>query len=235
MKMHLDLPTYEELAEYLPGIWDLLTEEQRVIVRKNGRIYSFKKNEALYYRGDTPTYLMSLIKGKAKIFKEGVGGKTQITRMIGPFEFFGYRAFFAKEVYQTSATAFETTVAYFLPMAVLNNLILINSKLGLFFIRELSVDLGNSESRTLNLTQKHIRGRLAESLLFLKNSYGLEEDNMTINIYLSREDLANLSNMTSSNAIRTLSNFVSEHLIIMDGRRIKIVDEERLKKISHIG
>ena len=235
MKMNLDLPTYEELAQHLPGIWDLLTEEQRAIVRKNGRIYSFKKNEGFYFRGDTPTYLMCLIKGKAKIYKEGVGGKTQITRMIGPLEFFGYRAFFAKEIYQTSATAFESALAYFLPMNVVSNLILMNSKLGLFFIRELSVDLGNSESRTLNLTQKHIRGRLAESLLFLRNSYGLEEDNMTINIYLSREDLANLSNMTASNAIRTLSNFVSEHLIIMDGRRIKIIDEERLKKISHIG
>lgn len=235
MKMNLDLPTPEELAEYLLGIWELLTEEQKVIVRKNGRLYNFKKNEIIYYRGDTPTFLMCLVKGKAKIYKEGVGGKAQIIRMIGPSEFFGYRAFFAEETYQTSTTAFETTEVYFLPMTVVSSLILMNSKLGMFFIKELSVDLGNSESRTVNLTQKHIRGRLAESLLFLRNSYGLEEDNMTINIYLSREDLANLSNMTASNAIRTLSNFVSEHIIIMDGRRIKIIDEEKLKKISQIG
>ncbi|MCD7972441.1 MAG: Crp/Fnr family transcriptional regulator [Candidatus Azobacteroides sp.] len=235
MKMNLDLPTPEELAEYLSGIWELLTEEQKVIVRKSGRLYNFKKNEVIYYKGDVPTYLMCLVKGKAKIYKEGVGGKTQIIRMMRLFEFFGYRAFFVDETYQTSAMAFESTVVYFLPMNVVNSLILMNSKLGLFFIKELSVDLGNSESKTVNLTQKHIRGRLAESLLFLKDSYGLEEDNMTINIYLSREDLANLSNMTASNAIRTLSNFVSEHLIIMDGRRIKIIDEDRLRKISHIG
>ena len=233
--MNLDLPTLEELAESLPGIWELLTEEQKEIIRKNGRLYTFKKNEGIYYRGDAPTYLMCLIKGKAKIFKEGVGGKTQITRMVGRLEFFGYRAYFADETYQTSATAFESSVVYFLPMTVVRNLIILNSYLGLYFIQALSVDLGNSESRTINLTQKHIRGRLAESLLFLKNSYGVEEDNMTINIYLSREDLANLSNMTASNAIRTLSNFVAEHIIIMDGRRIKILDEERLRKISQIG
>ena len=52
---------------------------------------------------------------------------------------------------------------------------------------------------------------------------------------MSREDLANLSNMTTSNAIRTLSNFATEKLIIIDGRKIKLIDEERLKKISKIG
>ena len=98
-----------------------------------------------------------------------------------------------------------------------------NAELGLFFIRQLSIDLGISDERTVNLTQKHIRGRLAESLLFLKDTYGLEEDGSTLSIYLSREDLANLSNMTTSNAIRTLSNFATEKLIAIDGRKIKII------------
>ena len=72
-----------------------------------------------------------------------------------------------------------------------------NNDLAMFFIRQLSIDLGIADERTVNLTQKHIRGRLAESLIFLKESYGLEEDGSTLSIYLSREDLANLSNMTT--------------------------------------
>ena len=52
---------------------------------------------------------------------------------------------------------------------------------------------------------------------------------------MSREDLANLSNMTTSNAIRTLSAFVSEKLLIVDGRRIRIVNESALRKISRFG
>jgi CRP-like cAMP-binding protein len=103
------------------------------------------------------------------------------------------------------------------------------------FLEELATDLAASDARTVNLTQKHIRGRLAEALLLLKTNYGLEEDGATISIYLSREDLANLSNMTTSNAIRTLSNFVNEHVIAMDGRKLKIIDEERLRKISKMG
>ena len=41
--------------------------------------------------------------------------------------------------------------------------------------------------------------------------------------------------MTTANAIRTLSSFASERIIAIDGRKIKIIDEERLRRISKIG
>jgi len=87
----------------------------------------------------------------------------------------------------------------------------------------------------VNLTQKHLQGRLAESLLFLKDKYGLEEDESTLSIYLSREDLANFSNMTTANAIRTLSGFAAEKIVAIDGRKIKLIDINRLEKISRLG
>jgi CRP-like cAMP-binding protein len=99
----------------------------------------------------------------------------------------------------------------------------------------MATELGFSNLRTVNLTQKHIRGRLAESLLFLYDTYGTEDDRTTIRVYLSREDIANLSNMTTSNAIRTLSIFASENVISIDGRRIKILNLEQLRKISELG
>ena len=110
-----------------------------------------------------------------------------------------------------------------------------NAHLCNFFIRKLAKALGKSDERTVNLTQKHIRGRLAESILFLKENYGVEEDGCTLSIYLSREDMANLSNMTTSNAIRTLSLFAQEKMIAIDGRKIKIINEEALRKTSEIG
>jgi CRP-like cAMP-binding protein len=155
--------------------------------------------------------------------------------MIKPIDYFGYRAFFANEPYVTAACAMEQTIVIQIPSAKIIELILRNNRLALFFIRAMAKDLGMADIRIVNLTQKHIRGRLAESLIFLREKYGLEEDGATINIYLSREDLANLSNMTTSNAIRTLSNFVSEKIISIDGRKIKIIDEEGLRKISKIG
>ena len=87
----------------------------------------------------------------------------------------------------------------------------------------------------MGLTQKHIRGRLAEAILFLQETYGTNEEDNSMNIKLSREDVANLSNMTTSNAIRTLSAFSSEGLLEINGRKIRILDEERLRRISNIG
>ncbi|MCL2597047.1 MAG: helix-turn-helix domain-containing protein [Paludibacter sp.] len=96
-------------------------------------------------------------------------------------------------------------------------------------------DLGNSDKMAVNLTQKHIRGRLAETLLTLKDIYGTEDDDATINIKLSRQELASMSNMTTANAIRTLSLFCSENIVNTWGKNIKIINEEELKKISKIG
>lgn len=224
-----------EIAESIPDLWQPLTQEQKEILAKDFTIQKYKKNENIYCEGETPTYLMCLLSGKVKIYKDGVGGRSQIIRVIKSHEYFAYRAYFAEENYVTAAAAFEPCTICLIPMPTIVKLIQENLELSMFFIRQLSKDLGISDERTVSLTQKHIRGRLAESLLFLKDTYGVEEDQCTLSIYLSREDLANLSNMTTSNAIRTLSNFAAEKLIIIDGRKIKLIEEEKLKRISKIG
>ena len=223
-----------DFSSSLSDVWRLLSEQERALLRQNAYIRHFKKNQKIYSEGDVPEDLMCLLKGQVKIYKEGFGGRNQIIRIIKPIQYFAYRAHFAKENYLTDAAAFEPSIVCMIPMTVVNAILKENFNLCKFFIRQLSVDLGITEERTVNLTQKHIRGRLAESLTFMIDSYGLEEDN-TINIYLAREDLANLSNMTTSNAIRTLSTFVSEKIIVLDGRKIKVLDEEKLRKISKLG
>ncbi len=224
-----------DFSSSLAEVWRVLNENERDILRKNSTIRTFKRNGLIYYQGDEPKDMMCLLKGKVKIYKDGIGGRTQIIRMIKPIQYFGYRAFFAHENYLTNASAFEPSTICMIPLNIVTDLIYGNPNLAMFFIRQLSTDLGISDERTINLTQKHIRGRLAESLLFLKDSYGLEADGATLSIYLSREDLANLSNMTTSNAIRTLTTFANEHVIAMDGKKISIINEERLKQISRLG
>ena len=214
--------------------WRLLNEKERESLRKNAYIKHFKKNQKIYSQGNLPQYLMCLLKGKVKIYKAGVGQRRQIIRVIRPMQYFAYRSYFAKENYQTDAIAFEVSTVCMIPFTIVIDLFRNNFNLCQFFFKQLSVNLGIAYERMVNLTQKHVRGRLAEALVFLIDNYGLEEDN-TINIYLAREDLANFSNMTASNAIRTLSTFVAEKVIVLDGRKIKILDEEKLRKISLLG
>jgi len=221
--------------ENLVEIWQTLTPDEQDYLKANYSVQNFKKNEIIHYEGDKPTHMMCLVKGKVKAYKEGVGGRNQIVRIMQPISYFAYRAIFADGDYNTTVSAFENSTVVMIPRDVIQKLIHQNLELSYFFIQALSVDLGISDARQVNLTQKHIRGRLAESLIFMRDNYGLDEDGVTINVYLSREDLANLSNMTTSNCIRTLSMFVSERVITMDGRRIKIIDEEKLRKISRLG
>lgn len=231
IKAALEKVINEDMSE----IWSLLSSDEKRRITDNLIIHSFKKNQIIYAEGDSPEYLWCLLKGKVKKCKEGVGGRVQILRLIRPVQYFGYRAYFAEESYVSSAVAFEPSVLGAIPLDVVREMIHSNINLAWFFIRDLSRNLGGSDTKIVNLTQKHIRGRLAEALVVMVDHYGYEDDDTTIKLYMSREDLANLSNMTTSNAIRTLSSFVTEKILLVDGRRIKVINENALRKISKFG
>lgn len=223
------------IQQDMSEIWSVLNGDEKRLITDNFTIHNFKKNQVIYNEQEDPTYLWCLLKGKVKLYKDGIGGRQQIVRLIRPIQYFGYRAYFAGEPYVSSAGAFEPSTLGAIPMEIVSELSHNNIRLAWFFINELSHNLGNADSKLVNLTQKHIRGRLAEALIGLSESYGYEDDGATLRIYMAREDLASLSNMTTSNAIRTLSAFATEKLIIVDGRRIKITNETALRKISHFG
>lgn len=223
------------ISEDMSEIWSVLTPEEKRRITDAITIHRFKKNQIIYAERDEAEYLWCLFEGKAKMYKDGIGGRQQTLRLLRPVQYFGYRAYFAGEPYVHTAVTMEPSVIGAVPMKVVSELIDANRQVAWFFIHELSRNLGSADTRTVNLTQKHIRGRLAESLFVLLESYGVEDDGMTLRVYMGREDLANLSNMTTSNAIRTLTTLVTEKVIIVDGRKIKIIDEAALRKISKFG
>lgn len=226
---------FHNIIDNQMSVFRVLNTEEKELLKRNFTCTNYKKNDIIYKEGDKPSGLICLSKGKVKIFKEGVGGREQIVRMAKPVGFIGYRALFAEQNYLASAEAIEDSAICTIEKETLFKVLKSNHELALSIIRSLASELGFSNNRTVTLTQKHIRGRLAESLLFLKDTYGLEQDNSTIKVYLSREDIANLSNMTTSNAIRTLSTFASEKIIALDGRKIKILDFKGLERISELG
>ena len=227
--------TCEECIDNKMSVFSVLTPEEKESLKKNHTSQSYKKGEIIFKEGDKPSGLIWLSEGKVKIFKEGVGGRGQIIRMAKPVGFIGYRALFAEEHHTCTAVAIEESTICTLERDTIYKMLRTNAELALCIIKAFATELGFSNNRTVTLTQKHIRGRLAESLIFLKDTYGFENDGQTIKIYLSREDIANLSNMTTSNAIRTLSTFAGEGVIGIDGRKIRIQDLHKLERISELG
>ena len=219
----------------LNPVWGTLTEEERAYAAEQAEMVYYEKNELIHSDGEVSLYMWMLLRGKVRIFKEGIGQRQQIIRLLKPYDIFGYRACIAGEAYNSNASAFEDCVVYRISREAFVAMVRGNGNLCYEVMQMMAKDLAFSELQTVNLTQKHIRGRLAESLLLLLRNYGYEEDGETLAMLLPREDLANMSNMTTSNAIRTLSQFAQEGLVDVDGRHIKILDEKALERISRLG
>ena len=225
----------KDILENPKSVFSLLTFEEKEELHNHISLSNFKKNEFIFKEGDKPTGFLMLVDGKVKIFKEGVGGREQIIRMAKPLGIVGYRALMATENHIATAVTLEESVICTISAEFIFSYALKNADFSAKMIRKLAKELGFSNARTVTLTQKHIRGRLAESLILLMEKYGFETDGATLKVFLSREDIANLSNMTTSNAIRTLSTFASEKVIAIDGRKIKILDIQRLERVSKLG
>ena len=192
-----------------------LDESSKSIIRQTSICKMYRKGDLIYEEGNKPFGLICLITGKAKIAKKGIAGREQIVRMAKPVGFIGYRAFFAEEMHIASAEALEESIVCIMKTELIFGIVRSNSDVAMNVIRALATDLGFSNR--------------------LKDTYGFEDDNMTLKICLSREDMANLSNMTTSNAIRTLSNFASEGILELSGKQIKITNMEALEKVSDMG
>ncbi len=212
-----------------------LSQEDKELLQANTEVIRFKKNERVYTASEEPQGVYLVASGKIKIFKEGVSDRYQIVRMAKKHSFVGYRALLANDLYSSYAVAIEESYLCFLDRESFMKIATTDIDFLMVLTQKLAKDVRFSDERTVALTQKHIRGRLAESLIFLKETYGFEEDGVTINVHLSREDIANLSNMTTSNAIRTLSVFAEEGVIEINKRKIRILDPKKLDRINNIG
>jgi CRP-like cAMP-binding protein len=216
-------------------IFSLLNKEEKSILKKDHTLTYYKKNEYIYREGEQATGMQYLQEGKVKLIKGGIGSREQIIRMISSKGLIGYRALIANEPHNGTAIAIEDSIIVTIPRETLFNVLLRNYQFSLALLKDMSIELGFSHHRMISLTQKHIRGRLAESLLLLKEKYGFEHDGKTLKVYLSREELSTLSNMTASNCTRTLTAFNGEKVIATDGRKIKILNVDQLERISRQG
>ena len=101
-----------------------------------------------------------------------------------------------------------------------------------YVLHSLASELGTAYCRLVSLTQGHLRGRMAETLLLLHRINFTDDEHLDILSHLTRRELASLSNMNTSNAIRTLSQLAEEGLISVDGRNIRLLDITRLQLVA---
>jgi len=228
-------PYIEICIEGASSIFKVLSPSEKEMLDQHHLVMAFKKGEAILSEGSRPKGIICFASGSAKLFSIGAGNREQIIKILRPMDFVSFRTLFSDSPYPYSVVALEETSTIVFEKHTLSRILRHNAELGIKFIKTVSEDLIFSNNRLISLTQKHVRGRLAESLLILRDAYGFDEDGRTLKAFLSREDLAHLSNMTTSNAIRTLSGFADENLVEIHGRKIVILDMKQLEEISESG
>ena len=135
----------------------------------------------------------------------------------------------------TSAVALEEAVICIIDKRDFFQVIHNNSQLAFKIIRSFAHELNAVDLRLVNLTQKHIRARLADALLWVQEIYGVDPDNGALNVALKRADIAALANMTTANAIRILASFAKEGLVEVNLRSIILKKPKALQEISLFG
>jgi CRP-like cAMP-binding protein len=227
---------YIELClEGSSSVFKGLNQKDKEILSQHHGLVVVNKGDFLFREGERTRGLLCLMSGKVKVVKTGVGAREQILRMTKPDEIIGFRVLFSENTWSVSAIAIENSTLCLLEKRSIVRILKKNADLGFRLLKLVSEELWYSYDRTVSLTQKHVRGRVAESLLILSDIYGFEPEEKTIAVSLSREEIANLSSMTPSNAIRTLSNFANEGIIRIKGRKITITDLDSLMQISELG
>ena len=228
-------PYIELCIEGSPSIFKGINQKDKEALIQHHSYAIIKKNQYLFKEGEKPKGMVCIASGKVKVFKEGVGGRAQILKMLRPHCFIGYKALFSDSPWPFSAIAIEDTAICIFDKSSFVKMLKKNPDLSIKLMKTITDELAYANTRIVSLTQKHIRGRLAESLIILRDTYGYEADGRTIKVTLSREDIAHLSNMTTSNAIRTLSNLAAEGIIEISGRKISIIESHHLEHINEMG
>lgn len=216
-----------------PEILKHFSKEELAELSHEKKLVSFKKGDILIEEGATPKGIYYIDKGTAKMYKLGFNGKEQILRFIKTGDILGYRSILSKQPYGASATAMEDTEACFIPEKFFLKVLEHHPKLAFDILRRISEDLGESAQTITFLAQKTVRERLAEVLILLEKKLGTDKDGF-IKISLTREEMANLIGTATESAIRLISEFKTDHLIEVEGRKIKILAHQKLTKLGHV-
>ena len=211
-----------------------LDEESLTKLNDNKKVVFVKKNKALFTEGSRALGLYCIHKGKIKIHKMGNSGREQIVRFAKSGDIVGYRAFIDGDRYYATATAMEDSEVCFFPYQQTLDLVKNEPGFLLGLLKHISEDLKTAEDKITHLTQNYVNQRVAESLLWLKDTFGYKEDGETIDADLSRSELAGIAGTTPETTIRVLSEFQKKGLIKLQSKSIHILKEAELKSLSEL-
>lgn len=193
-----------------------------------------RRGSYIYEHGQYPHGVLCIHHGHVKIVRSGADGRDHIVRFAKAGDITGYSSLLTNEKYATSCIALDDSIVCSIPAPVLFHQIRENPRLALHVMQQLSTEVQDAQRQIVELAHKTIRERLAETLLVLREVFGLASDGLTLASPLTREEIASVVGTAPESVIRTLSEFKADKLISTNGRSIRLTNLKGLARIANI-
>ncbi|HRW97470.1 MAG TPA: Crp/Fnr family transcriptional regulator [Bacteroidales bacterium] len=201
-------------------------------MNKNSVVINYNKKEVICKQGSFVSHVMYVEKGLVKVYLDN-GANSLVLKMIPEGNLLGLSSLSEDHnTYQYSAMAYIDTEIRQIDIRTFRELLTRNANFAKEVIDIFSANSVQVYGRFFCLTHKQAYGRLADILLCLSERIFKKSE---FHLPLSRKDLAELSGMSSETVIRMLKKFNDDGLIEMNGKELKIVDYDRLLRISETG
>lgn len=193
--------------------------------------YTIKKGEPIFEEGEVTNGIYCIKDGVCKLSKLSDNGKDQIVKLVKPGELLGQRSMISDEPANLSAVALEDMEVCFIPRSEVMQFFTQNNQFSMNVMKTICDDLKGADDHMVNMAQKTVRQRLAETLIYLEDTFGKNEDG-TLRIQLSREELAGMIGTATESCIRLLSELNKSEYIELIGKKIKLLDKNKLKRLT---
>ncbi len=225
-------PTFYGQCFFKSILFDSLKPDEISLIDSVKKEKKYLKGDIICHEGDEIKEFYHLKFGLVKLFKVDKAGKEHIISIAKPFDCIGLLSTFSQTHYQYSIAAIEDSAFCIFDIKAIKQLILLNSRFGLSLVENISKITEHVINTRFELNGKMLRGRIAYILLYFAQS--VYKTN-AFELPLSRKEIAELIDMTTENVIRVLSEFRKDKIIKIEGKQIRILDNEMLKKISVAG
>ncbi len=207
-----------------------MTKEELKVVSDSKISKTVKKGEQIFEEGEKLNGVYCVRNGVSKLSKLSANGKDQIVKLATKGEVIGQRSVVSEESANLSATAVSDMEVCFVPGEVIVNTLHKNPEFTYEVLRHMAHDLKEADDVIVNMSQKTVKQRIAEALLYMKSNFGLDSEGY-LALVLSREDIANVVGTATESCIRILSEFRKKGYIKTSGKRMAIADERKLKDL----
>ncbi len=192
---------------------------------------SYNTKDEIYGEGQKARWLYYIIEGEVKLFQTNEYGKVLTTQLLKAGEFFGYFPLLTGEKYSSSAACVTDTSLRLIPEEDFKILLFNNKDFAAKFIEMIANKTIQTEQKLIDMAYSSVRKKVANALVSFANLGAKETSGNSLNITVSREDLATTAGTAKETLIRTLSDFKAEGLIQLQSNSIVIEDLEELKDL----